>query len=148
MRGQKVLAKRFEFYFADLDNSILVERTDYGTIVIHALRDNVSEERKAHFIRQLAAEGFIPDQFQWFNGAITDSCGLYWVVDHSWMMIHPEVKRRTAKIMRWLLLSGLLLWIVLMSCVIVPHLHLRFEDIQSSAHPSQSSSSQPQTGEH
>lgn len=122
------MAKRFEFYFADLDNSILVEHTEYGTIVIHAVRDNVSDERKAFFIRQLAMEGFIPDSFQWFNGQITDSCGLYWIVDHSWLQIHPEVKRRTSRIMRRMLLSGFALWIVAMSCVIVPHLHLKFED--------------------
>jgi hypothetical protein len=136
MRGQKVLAKQFEFYFADLDNSILVENTESGTVIIRAVRDNVSEERKAFFIRQLATEGFIPDMFQWFHGATGEACGVRWVVDHSWLKIPLVVKRRAATFICGLMIFCCLVWLVMMALVILPHVHLRFENTANQlSHP-------------
>ena len=68
MRKQKVLAKDFQFYFADLDNIILVECHEDETVTVRASKNNVPEPRKLLFIHKLAAEGFIPDNYQWFSG--------------------------------------------------------------------------------
>lgn len=119
MRGQKVLAERFEFYFADLDNSILVERAENGHVTIRAVRDNVSEGRKAFFIRQLATEGFIPDMYQWFHGSINESCGIQWITDYTWMKIHPAVKRRARVFMSWTIGFICAIWILLIGVLLV-----------------------------
>jgi hypothetical protein len=59
---------RFDFNFSRLDTLVMVEKQGDG-IVIHATRDTFSPERKENFIRALAAEGFIPDDFRWFSMA-------------------------------------------------------------------------------
>jgi hypothetical protein len=61
-------AHRFDFSFPHLETFVMVEK--YGeSVVIHATRDTFSAERKESFIRELAAEGFIQDDFRWFSMA-------------------------------------------------------------------------------
>jgi hypothetical protein len=61
-------AHRFNFSFPNLETLVAVEK--HGeSIVIHATRDTFSAERKESFIRELAAEGFIQDDFRWFSMA-------------------------------------------------------------------------------
>ena len=50
----------FDFYLPLLDTLVRVERSG-DQIVIRATRDTFSAACKASFIRELAAEGFIPD---------------------------------------------------------------------------------------
>src|SRR5436305_471853 len=111
MRAQKVSQKGFDFYFPSLDNMVLVECDEDGTVTIRAARDNFSEQRKAHFIRQLAAEGFIPDMYQFFSGSASGYRGIRWIIDHSWLKIHPDVTRRANRFMRRALISATALWL-------------------------------------
>jgi hypothetical protein len=68
--------RHFEFQFPDVDTRILVEDLKDG-VIIRASCDTFSERRKLRFVRELAAEGFIADCFQW-------SCrGVRWLVDES-----------------------------------------------------------------
>ena len=85
--------QRTEFYQVFSDNLILVENQE-GGVLIRAARQNFSERRKALFIRELAAEGFIPDHYQYFSD--TDGCsffGVRWIVEISWIEMPPEVNR-------------------------------------------------------
>jgi len=83
---------RTEFYPRSPENYLLVENHEDGSVVIRAALDNYSGQRKAHFIRELAAEGFIPDEYEY----LTDTggvgfMGVCWVIDDSWVQIPQEV---------------------------------------------------------
>lgn len=116
MRAQKVAPKRFEFYFPDLDNLILVENLEDGGVIIRATRDVFSQQRKAFFIRQLAAEGFIPDSYQWWSGSAT---GVTWVIDITWLKLPRVWLRRSKKFMVRLLVFSGVLWLALMRVLCV-----------------------------
>lgn len=119
MRKQKVLAKDFQFYFADLDNIILVECHEDETITIRASKDNVLEERKIFFIRKLAAEGFISDDYERFSGPTDSSNNVSWIKDYSWLKSHKPSGRRTNRLMGWLLVAACLLWVAMIRVVLV-----------------------------
>ncbi len=119
MQGQKVTDYEFEFYFPDLDNLLLVQCAEDGAVTIRSTRNNVSESRKLSFIRQLAAEGFIPDTYQWFPGTTDGSLGLKWVVDCSWLKIPSVVVHRSNRFIRRALLAGCALWLGMMGILLV-----------------------------
>jgi len=119
MRTQKVLAKDFQFYFPDLDNIILVECHEDESLTVRASKNNVPEERKTFFIRKLAAEGFIPDEYQWFSGSTDGSNGVLWIKDYSWLKTHQISSRPTNHIMRRCLVASCVLWIAMMRVLLV-----------------------------
>ena len=80
-------------------------------MLFRAAEDNFSERRKAFLIRQLAAEGYIPDVFEDFSEH-SKTPGLVWVIDRSLLILRPEVRRRHSRFMRRLVLGGCLLWLV------------------------------------
>lgn len=121
MRVQKVLSKEFQFYLPDLDNIVLVKSHADGTVTVRATRENFSKERKAAFIRQLAVEGFIPDEYQWLSGSVDESNGIRWIKDHSWLEISPAVTRRSNRFMGKLFLAAGLIWVVMMRVLLVSH---------------------------
>ena len=124
MREQKVLAKEFEFYFPDLDNNVLVESHEDESVTIRSTRNNFSEKRKMLFIRELAAEGFIPDSYQWFSDSASGYHQVTWIKDYSWLKLHPAVTRRANRFMRWLLVASCILLFAMMRVLIVsdsPH---------------------------
>jgi hypothetical protein len=87
MRTQIAVPERFELYLPDLDNHLLIENSE-GGVVISATRDNVSDKRKTFFIRYLAAEGYIPDRYEWFPEPSEDGFfGVKWIaraaLDHN-----------------------------------------------------------------
>ena len=128
MRAQKVLAKDFQFYFPDLDNIILVETQEDESVTIRVTRDNCSERRKIFFIRKLAAEGFIPDQYQWFSGATDGSSGVLWIKDYSWLKRWPVVTRTSNRFMRRLLVAACIFWIAIMRVLFVSNQPERARD--------------------
>jgi hypothetical protein len=84
--------RRTEFYHRSPENYLLVENQDDGRVVILAALDNYSERRKALFIRELAAEGFIPDEYQFLTNTGGDGFfGVRWTIDGSWLVVPPEV---------------------------------------------------------
>jgi hypothetical protein len=119
MRKQKVLPREFDFYFADLDNMVLVQSKEDGSVTIRTTRDNFSDERKVFFLRQLAAEGFIPDHYQWLSDSTKGSFEIKWVKDRSWVKVHATVTRRTNRIMRALLVGSCILWVAIMRVIFV-----------------------------
>ena len=61
-------SRRHEFYFAKLDTLVRVEPFD-DVVTIRASRDTFSPQGKECFIRELAAEGFIDDDYRWVSPA-------------------------------------------------------------------------------
>lgn len=123
MRKQKLLAKEFEFYFPDLDNIILVESPDEENVRIRFTKNNLSEKRRVAFVHRLAAEGFIPDHFQWYSGSTFGSLNVQWLHDCSWVKLPEKVIRRSNRFMKLLLAGACLFWIAMMRVVTVTPQH-------------------------
>jgi hypothetical protein len=104
--------RSFQFTFPKLDTLVQVEEQD-DTVVIRASRDSFSERHKLSFIRELAAEGFIADCFQW-------SCrGVRWLVDASLAIPRQDVAARTNRFMFRLWRCAVLLWVALMAVAVL-----------------------------
>ena len=107
----------FEFKFPDVDTRILIEDLEDG-MVIHASRDTYSERRKLSFVRELAAEGFNADCFQW-------SCrGVRWLVDASCAKPTEAIAARTSRFMIRLFVCSVLLWLGMMATLFLRMGHL------------------------
>jgi hypothetical protein len=87
---------RFEFSFPRLDTDLQVEVRD-GDVTILATRDTFTDERKAAFVHELAAEGFIPDAFMWYSPLCyrPDGQQLAWRVDPTWLGTTDTTTTRT-----------------------------------------------------
>jgi len=112
------IGQQYQFYLAEIDVHVLVENHCDGVIVRASC--NVSERRKAKFIRHLAAEGHIPDHYQWCaETASSPSSHVQWIVDSSWLGIPPELTRRTTRFMRRLIIGGVVLWVALFALIVL-----------------------------
>ena len=113
MRTQNELPHQSKHYISDLDNHILVENHG-GGVVIHASRDNFSEQRKASFVRHLATEGYIPDCYEWFcEPRAEEFFSARWVVDCSWSESDPQIERRARRRELGVILLGLAVFVML-----------------------------------
>jgi hypothetical protein len=111
-----------EFYHRYPENFILVENHEAG-VTIRAAFNNFSERRRQLFIRELAAEGFIPDEYQFFvNTSASDALGVQWIVDKSWLRVHPAVEA-TAHRRLWMLYLGVLAMAFVMIVWLCLHSH-------------------------
>jgi hypothetical protein len=96
-------------------NLILVENNEDG-VVIHAARDNLSERGKACFIRYLAAEGFISDDFERFGkSGSRRTTSITWVVERDRAQRQPTRLERADRFMIQLFVSASVLWLALMA---------------------------------
>jgi len=92
MVPERSLPIKSEFYSRSPGNHLLVENHEDGGVVIRAAIDNFSEKRKEFFIRELASEGFIADEFQFLTGADGDKVRkACWIIDRSWQVLPPEI---------------------------------------------------------
>jgi hypothetical protein len=96
MKTEGGVASHFEFCFPKMDTLLLVE-VEEGGVTIRATRDTFSPQRKACFVRQLVAEGFIPDEFEWHSIEDPQSFhrGVRWLVDISWLRVDGAMAPRT-----------------------------------------------------
>ena len=117
MREQKLLAKEFEFYIADLDNMLLVQIGENGRITIRCTRDNLSKRRIVSLIRELAAEGFIPDEYEWLSETAIDSSRIQWFKDWSWVKVPETITGRSMKFV----LLAFVLWMAAVRVAIVSY---------------------------
>ena len=108
----------YDFYFPEVDVHVRVENNP-DEILLRASSPNFSDRRKAVFIRHLAAEGFIPVQYRWLaEFSAAGFSGIRWIVDASWLVIHPELTRRTRRFMRALLLTAGCLWLGMLAIIL------------------------------
>jgi hypothetical protein len=91
--------------------NLIVVENETENVIFRAAYDNFSERRKAFLVRQLAAEGYIPDCFEEFT-EYRPSSGLVWVIDRSLLFVAPEASRRCSRFMRRLVLGGCLLLVL------------------------------------
>jgi hypothetical protein len=103
----------YEFCYPRVDTLILVEKAD-DEVVIRATRDTFNEEQKLAFIHGLAAEGFIPDEYERCV-AIGSAHGVRWRIDCSWLAISGAVLARSRWFMTRLLVSVGVLWAGMMT---------------------------------
>jgi len=86
----------YQFDFPPLDTALQVEVHD-DDVVIRATRDTFTEDRKASFIHELAAEGFIPEDYMWYTpyGGRRTGRTILWKIDPFWPgESAPESHRR------------------------------------------------------
>lgn len=109
----------YEFYFPERDTLVLVEASP-AAVTIRASRDTFSEKRKRFFIHELAAEGFIPDDYEWYSLAGSElSRGARWLVDPTWLQVNPAATACARRFMVRLLAGGLGLWLGLMAVLLL-----------------------------
>jgi len=114
MRVQFVPQKA-ELSLRNPENLILVENSE-DSVVIRAARDNFSERKKVCFIRYLAAEGFISDEFQGFGkSGSRRTTSISWVVDQERAQRQCTHLERVDRFMIQLFLWASALWLALMA---------------------------------
>ena len=108
----------YDFFFGELDTLIRVEKFQ-GEVVVRCTRESFSRRRREFFIRELAAEGFIPDQFHWeLLAEDIGSRGVRWITDCSWVELPKALLARSRRFMIGLLTASTMLWAVAMvACV-------------------------------
>ncbi len=116
MKAASIAAPCYEFYFAPLDTLVTVENLPQGPI-IRASRHTFSAERKACFIRELAAEGFIADKYRWDHAGAMEE--VQWIVDRSAFMPDAARLAQTRRFVRRLVCSAAVLWLILMAGLIL-----------------------------
>ena len=117
MKTQTLSDKSLEFYFPDVDTSLLVEHSG-DQVVFRATKNTFTLQRKLHFIHQLATEGFIPDHYQWLSDMDSEGSNVRWRVDYSWLKIHGTNVLKTRKFMIGLLASAVLAWLGMMLALV------------------------------
>jgi hypothetical protein len=102
-----------EFPLRDPKNLILVQNSADG-VIIRAARDNLSERDKACFIRYLAAEGFISDEFESFGkSGPCPTTSITWLMEQNWARSQGTQLERVERFMIQLLISASALWLAL-----------------------------------
>ena len=114
MNADSSPTRLYDFYFPDVDTLIRVESSPEA-VIIRASRNTFSERRKRSFVHQLAAEGFIPDDYEWLSLASSElSRGARWLIDFSWLKLDPIPFAPADRFMHRLIGAAFLLWIALM----------------------------------
>ena len=104
-----------EFAFPHLDTLIEVE-TNADRVIVRATRDRFSEPRKRSFIRQIAAEGFIPAEYEWAPiRSVPAEGAVQWMVDISWLKLTEAILAPSRRFMSQLLVGGVVMWLVEMT---------------------------------
>lgn len=119
MHAEAVIPRRVEFRLSKPDNQFRIENLRNG-VCIHAARDNLSAQEKLFFVRYLAAEGYIPERYQWFSDLKAGSySGLEWTVDASWNTSTTRAQHKALRQIARVLWCAALLWFALMSFAFV-----------------------------
>lgn len=123
MKTETVTTKIYEFCFPELDTLVQVENWN-NRVIIRATRDSFSDERRTCFVRELAAEGFIPDDYRWFSaGSYFSRWPVRWLVDFTWLKLDPQMLAQTDRFMARLFAGVVLLWFVLMTTLFLNEAH-------------------------
>ena len=98
MKALAAEPRTFEFCFPKQDALLKVEVWD-DAVTIRATRNTFSLQRKTAFVRELAAEGFIAEDYRWGSndGAQTAFRGVRWLVDSSWLQQDEARAARTRR---------------------------------------------------
>jgi hypothetical protein len=88
----------FQFRFPKLGAFLKVEVWD-DSVIIRSTRNTFSALRKAAFVRELVAEGFIPEDFLWASiaGDETPNGGIQWLVEKPGFKQDEAMAERTRR---------------------------------------------------
>jgi hypothetical protein len=90
VKSLPVVSRQFVFQFPHLSTVVQVEVVG-SAITIRASADTFSRRRKLSFVRELVAEGFIPDEFQWSSlSEARSDYPILWLVDRSGFEVVEE----------------------------------------------------------
>jgi hypothetical protein len=113
------LPNSIEFYHHQPKNLLRIER-DADGLVVRAACNNFSEKRKSFFIRELAAEGFIPDHYRWSSESDAGGLpGVRWIVDASWVCVPAAVQRQAERRCVKIFLIAGLSWLLVMGAIFI-----------------------------
>jgi hypothetical protein len=85
MPAQVGIPERVELSTACPENFLLIEN-HAQEVLIRAARDNFSSQQKLFFIRYLAAEGYIPENYQSLASCQSElESRIKWLVNDSWI---------------------------------------------------------------
>src|SRR6516164_3048293 len=88
MHADVLFRERIELSILRPENRLVVENHP-GRVVIRTVQRGVSPSQKSSFIHYLAAEGFIPERYQWFDDSPLEfHSNLKWLVD----CFRPQVR--------------------------------------------------------
>jgi hypothetical protein len=120
MKSLQEKPRSYEFNFPKLGTRLQVEELA-GEVIVRATRDSFSAQRKISFIHELAAEGFIPDDFMWLSIAEGDSHGrgVVWLVDSSWLKLDENDIARARRVLNKALAGAFILFAVELALVLV-----------------------------
>lgn len=115
MKTDVVTPTGYEFCFPELDTLVRVE-VSAGAILLRATRATFSEDRKVAFIRELAYEGFIPDEYRWLaQQRLREGADLRWVIDHRWLELTPALLAKPRRFVVRLIAGATCGWVVMMA---------------------------------
>jgi hypothetical protein len=115
--SQPALPASFEISTHNPENLVAVENAR-GRVIMRAAYGNFSPRRKAFLIRQLAAEGYIPDRFEHCSEFLMPS-DLSWVVDRTLLEVGAAAIRRSRRFMGRLLLVSCFVWLAEITLVLL-----------------------------
>jgi hypothetical protein len=120
MKSLQEKPRSYEFNFPHLGTRLQVEEIA-GEVIVRATRDTFSTQRKVSFIHELAAEGFIPDDFIWLSDANAGIHGraVVWLVDSSWLKLDDNDIARARRILNKALAGALILFAFELALVLV-----------------------------
>jgi hypothetical protein len=103
-----------ELFISHPEKRLLVQnRADQ--VVIRAPRNNFSPREKILTIHYLAAEGYIPERFQWLGDMETAQfSGLTWIVENPHEPDSTHKREMVYQVLRVIFLTGLV-WLALIS---------------------------------
>lgn len=116
--------RSFDFCFIHLDYTLVrVEEID-GQVTIRATADTFSRRRRACFIRELEAEGFISEDRR-FSLSDGESQGIRWLIDPSWVKPDKALMERNNRLARRFLLPLAVVWLASLYLTVSSHGGLR-----------------------
>jgi hypothetical protein len=93
MRTDVAFPERIELSILRPENRLVLENHP-DHVVIRAPQRSISPSQKSFLIRYLAAEGYIPERYQWFDDSEPEfRSGLKWLVDNSRSRVRPLAGR-------------------------------------------------------
>jgi hypothetical protein len=104
----------FDFCFINLNYTLVRVQTVEGDLTIRATADTFSPRRKQYFIRELAAEGFIPDDPSFLRSDSEPNLnGVRWLIDESWVKFDYANIARNHRLIKRFILPLTLSWLTL-----------------------------------
>jgi hypothetical protein len=113
MRAEAAYPEQVELSIVRPENLVLVENQD-GAVVIRTVREDFSPQEKEFWVRYLAAEGYIPEFYQWSGEPDSEwSRGLTWIAGGGGLRAKELQNKALRDVLRLLGCAGLV-WLALM----------------------------------